>query len=454
MPTSDLMGSTAAIPATEPQQGSLEMANRDSRNPHHQPYNNRPRNRRIAAIALILIVAMASATAAQKRQRPLTLDEEYLAIDRAFPGFGGLFYDANDEANIYLTDLSRRDALRGLADGNVKFLAARYTFSQLYEWRARLLHVLAEPGVVFLDIDERRNRINVGVEAWRAAKGPEAVHALASQYDVPAAAILLTATEPIVPEVAFGSNLRDELSPTPGGMQIYSDGGSGSAFYCTMGFVAHREGKWGFVTNSHCTNSQGGVDGTHYQQPGSSGQPFGTETVDPAYRGDIEVYWGWWTGVASCASQGFTCRYSDSAFIELTSFSQGDFGQIAKPVCKNCNGNLDIDDGGQARFTISKTGGVPVGKTVHKVGRTTGWTSAKVLTTCIDISKSNNRLVLCQNQVENFTESGDSGSPVFKKRDDGTVKLVGIHWGKSSGTSVYSPFDQIELDLGSLGVMP
>ena len=60
--------------------------------------------------------------------------------------------------------------------------------------------------------------------------------------------------------------LRTRRRPLRGGLQINFGG-----FLCTLGFVAVRQGITGFVTNSHCTNTQGGVEGTVDHQPTASG---------------------------------------------------------------------------------------------------------------------------------------------------------------------------------------
>ncbi len=53
---------------------------------------------------------------------------------------------------------------------------------------------------------------------------------------------------------------------------------------CTLGFHVSRDFSPGFVTNSHCSNVQGGVEGTEYFQPTVTAANFiGTEVMDPPY---------------------------------------------------------------------------------------------------------------------------------------------------------------------------
>src|SRR5439155_9649780 len=190
----------------------------------------------------------------------------------------------------------------------------------------------------------------------------------------------------------------------------------------------------GFVTASHCSDIQGGVDGTQYYQPLTqvTNEHIGQEIADP--------------GFIRCA-RGRKCRYSDA------NFSQADagvvtLGGIAKTTGPN-NGSLDI--GGQ--FTITGEESGVAEQTVNKVGRTTGWTQGKVTNTCVNTGVSGTNIVLlCQNFVDAGVGAGDSGSPVFRIDSGDNVKLQGTLWGgNTSGTMfVYSPIGNIEQELGAL----
>ena len=147
----------------------------------------------------------------------------------------------------------------------------------------------------------------------------------------------------------------------------------------------------GFVTNSHCTSTQGGVENTPYWQPSESGSnEFGTEIRDPNYE----------FGTSDCPA-GRRCRASDSALVQLSGNNAGlgQFARIARPVCANC-GNLTIGNGGDRRFRITSEGTVPVGSRVHKVGRTTGWTNGTHTNSCVTVNVSGTDLTLtCQDLV-------------------------------------------------------
>src|SRR5207237_1533409 len=116
---------------------------------------------------------------------------------------------------------------------------------------------------------------------------------------VPAAAVTLTDMAPIaaLPLAVSADaaakkrptkqgNLQGKFRPAPGGVQIEFCGGQG-CFLCTMSFVAYRGTTLGFVTNRHCTNVEGEVDGTHYWQALSRDGFVATEIADePFFTGD------------------------------------------------------------------------------------------------------------------------------------------------------------------------
>jgi streptogrisin C len=294
---------------------------------------------------------------------------------------------------------------------------------------SRLLPVFELAGVVFTDADETTGRLVVGV-ADRDVEG--LIRARLAVLGVPSASVDVIETEPIV-QVA---TLRDKVRPVVAGLQIRFSG-----FLCSLGFNAIRDGVAGFVTASHCSDSQGSVDGTQYYQPLNqvASEFIGTEIADPAYRRRI----------AGCP-RGRVCRYSDANFSDGADNVNFDLGGIAKTTGPN-NGSLEI----AGAFSITGEGAAAVGQTANKVGRTTGWTQGTVTRTCVNTGVSGSNIVLlCQDFVENgsaqIVAGGDSGSPVF--RGTSSVTLLGNLWGgNSSGTLfVYSPIANIERELGPL----
>jgi hypothetical protein len=387
--------------------------------------------------------------------QPVTLDDRFAEVARRAPVFGGAFIEG-DVLNVWLTAPAQRGpaeqafaAVFGqdrIPPGGVRVLHAQYGFLQLQRWHEQAFALFDIEDVVFTDIDERINRLTIGVT--NAATFGVVEQELV-RLGIPLAAVNLEVTEPIVR--LEGHTVRDRIRPLQGGTQIeFVDFPFLAA--CTLGFNAVRDGVPGFVTNSHCTEEQGTVTGTeHYQPTAVANNLAGIETVDPPYTNAL---------CPEGSSGGTSCRYSDSAFSALSEGVFGDLGLIARPDDVN-TGSLAIDPQSPT-FNVVSAGTSFVGEEdVSKVGRTTGWSRGEVIGTCqhVAVAGPGNIVLVCQNRVQAAVDSGDSGSPVFRVLDDGAseVELRGILWGGSlaGGSFVYSPITnvQMESELGPLTVM-
>ena len=390
---------------------------------------------RTLVVALLVALAGSFAGSDARAQRVVTLDDRLAELTADIPGFGGLYVDREGRLNVFLEDFGEAAVFRAL-DPDVRLHPAQYDFARLQEWRlAAGSAVLARKGVVFLDIDETRNRLRIGVD--RSA-GSGAVAGLLRSLDgagVPREAVVLEPTDPI----HFVATLRDRIRPVPGGVQIRF-----SNFLCTLGFNASRGGVPGFVTASHCTDQQGGVRRpTEYFQPLDqvAEQFIGVERVDPDYFRNQQ----------GCP-RGGKCRFSDSSWAEydVASLSAGD--QIARTDGVN-TGSLTIDPNNSSFAVTAKddSGNQLIGTVLDKVGRTTGWTQGPVIGSCVDTGvQGSNVVLLCQDFVEAAVGSGDSGSNVFRQTGGGSAAVVGVLWGANAeGTLfVYSPYSAVKAELG------
>lgn len=407
-------------------------------------------------LGLILATSVAMAAPPQKPLPP-TIDDQLQEVNNKAPGFGGMFYDENGDLNVYLTNPKAkaaagkaiqavfgakrpgpRDSKRftgkpALAPGDIKVIPAKFDIAQLANWKKSGTNAFAIEGVSFIDLDEARNRITIGVEDKQSIQAVEDV--LVSQ-DVPLEAVSIEVVEPALPVLT----LRDRFRPTKGGIQINFGGA-----LCTLGFNAYRAGVRGFVTNSHCTNTQGGVESTIYHQP-VSWNYIGWEIADPNYFTSI---WPW-----DCPWFK-RCRYSDSAFVRYTSSVSSSLGRIAHTT--SWNGSITINDSSPELRIVSERPSNVVGDILDKVGRTTGWTYGRVVSTCGDYNVTNSDVHLkCQDKVQSYNSAvivspGDSGSNVFVWRGS-VVDLSGILWGSTSGGTefILSPMRSIERELGAL----
>jgi hypothetical protein len=357
-------------------------------------------------------------------------------LARAIPGFGGFFLD-HGVPTVYVSDDGQRGTVeralggfaraRGFAPSQIHVLRGRFRYGDLDRWVARVSdEVFAEGDVVFVDLDEAANRVLVAVEPGAShAK----VHRLAMRLGVPAEALVVRETEPI----HYVATLQDHVRPIVAGLQIHFGN-----FLCSLGFNAVSGTQNSFVTASHCTNVQGGTEGTVYYQPLQSVDPvsIGTEVDDPVYfRGGV------------CPRKR-VCRYSDAARAAYASGIAFTLGGIAQTSGPN-TGTLDI----VGSFSITSEADAVVGDVANKVGRTTGWTQGTVTNTCVNTGVSGTKIVqLCQTFVSAGVGPGDSGSDVFGLTGGSTVRLLGILWGGNSGGTmfVYSPITNVERELGPL----
>jgi hypothetical protein len=237
-------------------------------------------------------------------------DDLFVEVARRVPGFGGAFVDESaNQLKIWLSQptaegaVSATNALEDVfADpqfvGYIPVpLKARYDFPTLKAWHDDLsLGIGGMAGVTSNDIDERINRLRVGIENIEAK--PEIEGAITA-LNVPLAAVSIVEEEPV-----HFQTLQEFHRPVLGGLQIVRD--AGDVWYiCTAGFVATSGLVTGIVTNAHCSKFQGEPwDGTTYYQPDPVVDALGaaTEVSDPAF----------FTGGVCPA--GKRCRYSDASW--------------------------------------------------------------------------------------------------------------------------------------------
>ncbi len=406
----------------------------------------------LAAVALAALLASAlpvRSLPAHGEGPAKSVDQELARMGREIPGFGGLFYDEQGRPNVYLLDTrgATAAALKKMGP-EVRLRQGDYEFASLLAWRSELRRLLALPGVVYLDVDETRNRVTLGLDATSRSKSldRDRLERELLFTRVPREAVLLEDTEPVKPLIT----LRSKFRPAEGGIQVLFPIDPPIYGVCTLGFNAFRGSVFGFVMNSHCTGVRGEVDGISYFQSVPSDGMIGTEIADPGAFTDPPC------------PPGKKCRISDSAFVRYANSRLGILGGIARPASAGAEeGTLNLKSP-TARFLIAGRVGSPfAGDTVHKVGRTTGWTFGTVVSTCADINVSGaDDTQLCQTRVQAGAGGGDSGSPVFYRIGSGTnpkVKLAGILWGGGfhpvfGETYIFSPLDNIEEELGPLKV--
>lgn len=368
------------------------------------------------------------------------------ALARAIPGFGGIYLDADGLPTVVLRDQAQRPQAeralsaflraRGLGPAQLQVARGDFDYGALDTWFERVSpEVLGIAGVATVDLHETRNRVVIGVTD--ATAGPQ-VRGVAARIGVPAEALAIVEVAPIV-ELA---TLQEAAATISGGLQIHFGG-----FICTLGFNALSGSQESFITNSHCTDTQGGTEGTLYYQPLSSIDPtvIGTEVDDPTYFRN------------NGCPRGGHCRFSDAARVRQEPGRTFTRGSIKRLAGMNDPGAEIVGE-----YTITAkfdqdspgVGCALEGAVVDKIGRTTGWTQGAIDASCVHVGVAgSNKVQLYQNIVQAGVNSGDSGSPVFATESGSSnVTLHGILWGGGGGTFVYSPLANIEHELGALTV--
>jgi hypothetical protein len=390
---------------------------------------------------------------------------EQMAVAQAVQGFGGYFLDDTGAPTVYLTDPARRGdaeqalaaflADRGFTAADLRVRQGTFEYAQLDAWyRQARPDAFGVAGIILGDIDEAQNRIRFGVASVAAAT---AVQSVIAQLGIPSSAVIVEQRAPFT----TAATLRDDVSPLQGGLQInfLNVGGVvGVSLLCTLGFNAVIDGVSSFITNSHCSNVEGGEETpTDYYHPlqdpdrdrfANPENLIATEADDPH----------WFISLDCPLSPAFQCRWSDAsraAYIP-TAAAEARLGRIARTV-RPSTSLTDVELTIDGFFTIRReqARGV-VGEVANKVGRTTGWTFGTTTETCVDVlALGTTHIRLCQEIVAAVVDGGDSGSPVFRRNGGGSnVTLLGVLWGGSVDEEnpefVYSPMFGIERELGAL----
>lgn len=387
-----------------------------------------------------------------------TIDDMVSNAGLTIPGLGGVYYDG-DHYVIGVTgavssalygsipnQLSRLLPDLDLTQGDVEFKVVDYRFRDLHAWRVALRPTMSQEGALAIGVSDSRNRVVIHAQAGAVESVRQRIASFAATAGIPMEAILVEEGE------AFSRHfdLRDGYPSIPGGVQI--DPTNAPLGECTLGFnaVTTSGGKRVFVTNSHCSGTQGGVQGTiPYQASYSGDRAIGIEIADPIYSNSNAI---------GCPS-GKVCRFSDSALFEYYPNVNVRFGRVVRTEERTQYGGSILRIG---EFILSDAAGVVYeGQTVDKVGRTTGWTYGQVYENCMDTPVAGtNVFLICQNFATMGNQGGDSGSLIFtyasgySPSNPGYIVARGLLWGGNGAgnLTVFSNLYDVQYELGSLDV--
>lgn len=306
-----------------------------------------------------------------------TYDDVLADINVDAPGFGGIFLDDEEEPVIVLragADAQRARAaviramtrLPGRAGAPLHVVPGQFEFAELRSWLASYVSSGISDGVTMLDVNERRNRIVIGVD--RVSRAAELRRTLNS-LGVPAEAVDITQLDAARPT----STLRDSIRPIIGGTQYDAYTTSGLFGPCSIGFNARLTGDLTnlyAVSASHCTHTSGVVESDSLYQPARLvfwRTSAAHETVDP----------GWSSSLSGCPG-GKVCRYSDAAAFRYENPASGSLGRIARTLNYTTWSNQTTLVRDTADFIlngeITNSAMLVSGMWANKVGRSTGWT--------------------------------------------------------------------------------
>src|SRR4051812_49921355 len=114
----------------------------------------------------------------------------------------------------------------------VVFKQGCYNCGHLFAWKDQVRPQLAQPGAVYLDTDEQRNRLVFGVERAYIDRFNEGLQSFLRGTRVPPAAVIVEASEPIVLTTEI---LTNKIRPVPAGVLITRPLGSFYVFGpCTL----------------------------------------------------------------------------------------------------------------------------------------------------------------------------------------------------------------------------
>ena len=309
---------------------------------------------------------------AEPELEPRTIDDELAEFAELVPGFGGIYYNWAEEKfvvpvkgarglagktggqtasmqtaapaafaallTVQTSNPAFADLQQAAASGRVLATPADYDFKELHTWKKSMKRsgLLKREGIVFVDTDERVNRVVIGVQDQALA---QVLQAELERIDVPAEAVVFEQAEPSIPFIDYGGvggdanaalTLQQKVRPTRGGFE------AGSRGACTMGFnVRVTEGGatyYGFLTADHCTASLSSVSGEDFYQPAVRTN---SNLVGDEHRGSEPVS-GW-----RCPYNE-PCYYADVALVkyrsgitvrpELANISVGDHGDPDAPI--------------------------------------------------------------------------------------------------------------------------
>ncbi|MCC7194552.1 MAG: hypothetical protein IT356_03240 [Gemmatimonadaceae bacterium] len=272
----------------------------------------------------------ALAVAIPKRLRP---EEQHFAdLAAKSPSSAGYFIDSAGQMVVQVVDPADDGLARAAAAPSVSVVQARsprthitniairrakYTFWQLAAWRDKVSdELMGRSSVISRDLDERANRVAVGVRRSLFTLMRDSLMRSMSRLGIDTLAVDIRPDDPVTLATGtassakmrrrHGSTLNTDVDTIVGGIKFFRKWHDDTTHtsWCTIGTVVDYDGVRGFLTASHCTATMFTVDSQCAYKASGGDARIGIERTDPSGFGCNVIY---------------TCRGTDVAFYGLHS---------------------------------------------------------------------------------------------------------------------------------------
>jgi len=405
-------------------------------------------------------VNFSRAESAASKPETIRPAEQYLFdVAETAPSFGGLWMDEKGTVHVWVAEAADETAARRAVEllfatgrlaqnansvfRGIAIHRGAYSVGQLARWRDLAFDAMNRDEtlkIASLDLDERLNRVRVGVlpnESKASVRSAlvllgldaDAIRLEEQDSDMELTSASTTAIPPTI--VAQADTIVGGLGMT------FSGANDDVPFLCTLGFVAMLSSGPRLVTGSHCSTTVWGVDGSRFRNA-PQGRLIAYETYDAAgydcgfrtCRGSDAGMSEFYPGIASLVGLIARLQHLDSPTFDLSINQSNPYWMVADVENNNMYPGFHL----------------------YKVGQTTGWVTATVTNTCDDYRpQSSNRTVTCQVDAQGGVQGGDSGGPLFWIKPPTTyqVVLAGITVARGgSGNIIFSPFQRIAANTG------
>jgi len=370
--------------------------------------------------------------------QPQSQDEEWARLSDSTDGaFAGLYLRPDGQLVISVTRQGDGEAVRlrvarihpDLPVDEAVIGVVEFSFRQLMDWREQIYRSPIAAALVYADIDEVANRLDL---AFRSEQARTSAASYIRSIGIPDRAVLLRVDQPFTSDIG---DLTDYIRPVPGGVRLLV----GNNGICTLGAnikLTQLAPPTYFITAGHCTAGVYNPDSVQISQP-DHWDPLGYAIFNQAPA-----------ATASCP-YGHVCKLADALLGRYNFFSDADYEAIARPLYYDpTSGSLAIID----MFEIGNDAGwvgLPTGFPVSKIGQTTGWTIGYMQASCFGALSTGGIWYPCSHKASYGAGSGDSGAPVILGHNQaGPVALNGIHVGRqSSGSAVFQDMFQVRAEL-------